>query len=588
MPEDANPKPAPEELSSRVTRYCAEIELLLRQGIEHPQFEFTRQATLEKDKIRDRIALVKLIQGMANSHSVGERVLVIGADQKSQEFIPVPDPREFDSATVFQVLAKYLNPLPRIEVFNSMKAKDGSPFVLIVFASSQSRPIVAKTGATDSEAKSLLREGEIWIKEGTALRAANYDDLERMYAERIESESEKRARTRFSVWRDEMVITQQLASQPNLRIPTNDLIYGGDEGFRQYVQNLLSEHDVRRLMMLIELLRDRLVEDWYKVDGYSAGSPPDVAALGETVLEHRKDIFLPALDRLTELGLGIVKYQMPEQLLALVVDLLVEVFDTSDRLERLKMYNYTSGTDSVDVEHYWGNCIPAIQASVSARVLASYAVRRGRYEFLPPLLKRYVRPAGIQSEIQFPFCFWPIQVPITMPRGRTLFCWEYLFRHLPLEYFGSQESFLQAACQFDFLLELSSHIGVGYGGKAAADWLDKYRPNTRFAYHPDFLMYNLSNVSAVAETLYDALKRGTGDTWFTHVMIEKGMLDQLLSSANDEARVDFLAGFLASLQNTQSQYFMQARHSFPPMFEWGKKLSSMMNLYREKNRQESN
>src|ERR1700730_2679486 len=177
MPEDPNANPAPEALSSRVARYCAEVERLLQQGIEHPQFEFTRQAKLEKDKMRDRIALVKLIQGMANAHSIGERVLIIGADEKSRTFVPVPDPREFDSAKVFQVLGKYLHPLPRIEIFNSMKTKEGSAFVMIVFAGSQSRPIVAKATTTDAEATTLLRDGEIWIKEGTGLRAANYSDL---------------------------------------------------------------------------------------------------------------------------------------------------------------------------------------------------------------------------------------------------------------------------------------------------------------------------------------------------------------------------------------------------------------------------
>src|SRR2546425_1022249 len=129
-------------LSERVNRYRIEAQQIVAAGAEHPCWELTRQATVNKNQIQERADFVKLVQGIANAHLREERVLIIGADQKNKAFQPVSNAPEFDPARVSDVLDRYLSPKPVLEVFNSLLTDDGIPFVLLVLAPQQPRPIV--------------------------------------------------------------------------------------------------------------------------------------------------------------------------------------------------------------------------------------------------------------------------------------------------------------------------------------------------------------------------------------------------------------------------------------------------------------
>ena len=170
----------PRTLSERVEQYRIEVQCLVRAGIEHPSFEFTREASLAKANLKSRIDFVKLIQGLANAHLEVERVLVIGADLKERKWAPVMNVDEFDPARVSQVLEKYLAPLPRLEVFHSLKTDEGSPFVLIVLKSTQLRPVVARHDMHEFN----FRKGEIWVKKDTSLGLASKEDFDAFYHER--------------------------------------------------------------------------------------------------------------------------------------------------------------------------------------------------------------------------------------------------------------------------------------------------------------------------------------------------------------------------------------------------------------------
>lgn len=101
----------------RITSYKTVIPKMVSLGVEHPQYEFKRAVTLKREALPDRLDFVKLVQGMANSHVEGERFIVIGADQAGRRFQAVANQDEFDPATVNQILSKYLEPAPEIEVF---------------------------------------------------------------------------------------------------------------------------------------------------------------------------------------------------------------------------------------------------------------------------------------------------------------------------------------------------------------------------------------------------------------------------------------------------------------------------------------
>src|SRR5438874_3744294 len=167
-------------LSERFDGYRAEIQKIVERGIEHPKYELKRALTVAKENLADRLDFIKLIQGVANAHIAEERFIVIGADQKERKFYNVTNVQEFDQADLSQIITKYLDPVPRLEVFNNIQADGGESYVLIVLNANQPRPIVAITEGK-SEKKIHFSVGNIWIKKDTSLQPATRADIDQMY-----------------------------------------------------------------------------------------------------------------------------------------------------------------------------------------------------------------------------------------------------------------------------------------------------------------------------------------------------------------------------------------------------------------------
>src|SRR5712672_2561288 len=116
MPDPTTPDAA--SLSTRFDGFGTTVEGIVLRGIEHPACELKRSVTLSKDDLTDRLDFVKLILGLANSHSGTECLIVVGADQKDKKFFEVANAADFDPAKLSPILAKYLAPEPVYEVFN--------------------------------------------------------------------------------------------------------------------------------------------------------------------------------------------------------------------------------------------------------------------------------------------------------------------------------------------------------------------------------------------------------------------------------------------------------------------------------------
>src|SRR5229473_989972 len=125
MAESGQENRSPITLAERFDRYCVAVQQVVERGIEHPSYELKRAVTISKENLADRLDFVKLIQGLANAHIAEERFVVIGADQKERKFYNVANVDEFDPAKVSQIIAKYLDPQPRLEVFNNIRADSG-------------------------------------------------------------------------------------------------------------------------------------------------------------------------------------------------------------------------------------------------------------------------------------------------------------------------------------------------------------------------------------------------------------------------------------------------------------------------------
>src|SRR5215510_5925710 len=226
MAESGQENRSPITLAERFDRYRAEIPKIVERGIEHPNCELKRAATIAKENLPDRLDFIKLIQGLANAHVAEERFIVIGADQRERKFYNVENRDEFDPAKLSQVIAKYLDPQPRLEVFNSIQTDSGESYVLIVVSADQPRPIVAITEGK-SDKKTHFGQGSIWVKKDTSLQLATRADLDQMYEayikRRVDEEAETRARRRFDHFREEFGSSFALAPAA-VSVPSSDLI----------------------------------------------------------------------------------------------------------------------------------------------------------------------------------------------------------------------------------------------------------------------------------------------------------------------------------------------------------------------------
>ena len=223
-------------VSERIEHLRAEVQRLVLQGIEAPEFEFTRSCNLGSADKQSQTDFAKTVQGICNALPAIERVYVIGGDQKEKKFLSLQNERDFDPANIRQILEKYLEPIPIFEAY-VLTADDGTKFASVVLSSEQSRPIVTRLDvqATDG-VRELLRKGDIWIKKNTRLERACRADLEMMTRTQIEVESERRAEKRLGDMRSGIEASVRLQAFPERRIPSDDLVFGPDAEYKAYIE----------------------------------------------------------------------------------------------------------------------------------------------------------------------------------------------------------------------------------------------------------------------------------------------------------------------------------------------------------------
>jgi len=144
------------------------------------------------------------------------------------------------------------------------------------------------------------------------------------------------------------------------------------------------------------------------------------------------------------LGLQIIKYKASDEWLGLVVDELIETFETCRRLDRLRSGIMAGGAEAV---HF---AAPAYEVYIGVRTLATYAIMRKRYHFLEKILPRFVRGFTLDnlSPVYIPLTFWPFSGTLGLPdvrEGRNLTLWNARIHSAWPRYFGTIERFLAAA-----------------------------------------------------------------------------------------------------------------------------------------------
>ena len=559
-----------DSLPQRFDEYSRTVEGIVLRGLEHPACELKRAITLSKGDLADRLDFVKFFQGLANSHTDSECLIVTGADQKERKFYEVDNAAEFDAARLSPILSKYLSPEPHYEVFNDMRATSGERYVLIVLNHVQPRPIIALIQG-ETVAKTHFRPGDIWIKHNTGLKTATKADLDLMYEPVIEQEAEKRARKRFDYLREEL--GPALLSQATESTPTPDLLVGSRERLSRFTEATISSGDPTRFNMLLEMARSELVEKWGAMLQQSQYrlSEEDVSELAT----YRRDFFSPVLTSVVDMGLSLIKFNARPAWMNSIGKLLVEAFEISRIFTRLASMN----------EHYpetFDYIRPAYDIYVGARTLATYAVMRSRYEFLSALLTGYVHPARHEryGDRMEPLLFFPIDESIKVPhmgQGRNFAFWDAVVGDTWGRFFGSKEAFLVAASQLELLLEFNSYLLAVSKQKAAVDFREKSHLKG-LSFTPDFWSSRLAPAAPMAEYLYERLSSSA--QFPAELAIEPEVATAVFKSLPQDARVAFLGEVLYGLRTWQGQVAM-GRGNFAFQFSWGGRLKDAVDLYQK-------
>ena len=589
VPEAFSGTPISPSLPDRAAHYLKEIERIVTQVGEHPLCEMKRACSLQN--LTEKIEFVKDIQSIATSRIQSEKFMIIGADEKSKSFYAVNNQGELDEATMRQVLEKFLSPVPEFEVFR-LTSSDGLPFVLIVIPKQKSRRILARATVEDpstQKQKILLREGDLWTKgASTGKRLAKPEDWDDIYDESVEARVEYQTRQRTAHLLDVAIARERV--QPNSR-PTLPSAFNDIE-FKALMEELCAARDTARFNLLLERLRDDLVESWYQVGGYEQSQASLEATfsalpkLKDRVTEHINNVFRPAMHWLTLAGIYVVKNGSPIEFVDAVMDLLGEVFGTSHSLTTLNLI-MPFGTTSASTDEHVSRTVPALESLVSIYLIGAYMMKRGRLEYFRSLFRPDVYAVGpnwTDQTVKAPMVFWPFSKGCGEPKdvwswgGRISYSANRIQRDSSyLTIFGSEKSAIEALCQLELCLELNSYCAiVGEDTDAASKYLSTALPNISFTFWPTLIAFSLENIRPLTLRLFDEITKRKVDT------LKLIFVDPVLASfwVQPGSSLAF-ARFIGRIAHDQSVMYLQNRR-MSPMVYWPKEFQDALKAARKK------
>jgi hypothetical protein len=577
-------------LPERATAYKQEVEKVVREVGEHPLYELKRSCSFRT--LTEKIEFVKDIQSIATSRIEAEKFLVIGADAATKTFQPVQNLNEFDEAAVRQMLDKYLSPVPDFELFQ-LTSSDGCPFVLFVVPRQKRRKILARVtveDSTDSKPKVLIREGDLWTKgSSTGKRLAKPEDWDEIYEDVIEAETERRTRQRTAHALE--LATAREKVRPSYG-PSSVPSFFTDEEFQALMEDLCSAQDRARFSVLLERLRDDLVEGWHEIGAYEespailADPATSLTGLKDKVRENIKNVFRPAMHWLTLAGIYVVKNSGPVAFLDAVADLLKEVFDTSHDLVMVRSLTPYGATSS-SVDEHVSHTVPALESLVSLHLIGAYLTKRSRFQYLRSLFRPDVYRAGQrlgEQEKKTLMVFWPLSWGCGEPdelrycAGRINYCAKRVEADLSYrQLFGSVTAATAALCQYELCLELNSHLAMpSEDTQESSAYVSKMYPEIYFTFYPSLIAFPLEHIHGLALTIFSEIKKAKPEL-FKLILFDPALAGFLMKPGSDMV----FARFLSGLAGNQAQLYMEMRR-FPPMQFWPKELDAAMKQSRKK------
>lgn len=177
-----------------------------------------------------------------------------------------------------------------------------------------------------------------------------------------------------------------------------------------------------------------------------------------------------------------------------------------------------------------------------------------------------------------PISFWPFSSQMfsqnELAAGRATFFWNERIGTSWGSFFGNQEKYLSAACQFEFILEFNSWLGVNNPrNETLGQWLQANAKDKYLQYNPDLFAYNLQLTLSMAERFYGAIsEQGTPHTFYEVV---PKLFTTAFNKKSPQKSLPLFGCFLNDLKSWQDTAMLSHRR-FPFMFSWKGRLGEIV------------
>lgn len=549
---------------ARAVRIRNYIEQLVAVVGEHPECE------LKKSWLRNtpflRAEMIKDVQATANSaiDSDKEKFIAIGVDEQTRT-ITGCNPADYDEAAIRQLLEQYLDPVPEYEVL-SLQSRAGVDFVVVRFPFQPNRPLVAKAQIKDEKNRILLEVGQIWIKPGGANTAGTGKRLVNSRQELIELINiEPRVKREVEARLEQLL--PEIRLEERTRLQTREativpVLTATDEEFESYVEQLLAGERLNHLRVALEKLRDHVVLCW------QSGFDEQGRISAQKIKEIKERDFLPAVRRLSLLGLLLLKFGAPLTWFEAVVDLFVEIFDSSHTIRDVQVPR--PPTDDIrSLSEHDSYTVPALEALLGIYLLSSYAlVIRERPHYLRALFPCIVKAVGGPDEYepQNFLLFWPLTYGWRTPNvRRDIMVVERYARGDRIEsLMGNAERIKQAVLQVDCLVDWHAVLAqpASQGEPETHGFFTSKYANVNRWYVQNFTKQTLTYVAPLVRRLWDQLLARRDSLFLDPELAE------IFNGYDVDRRKQILAKFLAYAEREQAEVeWANQRFPFPVYWE---------------------
>jgi len=573
------PAGANETIEERAARIQSTVENIVAKVGEHPEYELKRQWLRDKPPLKAEF--IRDVLSIVNSEIPDgrDRYVVVGVDETSRKFTGCSYD-EFDDAKLRQLFDAHLDPTPLFEVMR-FKAANGENFVVLRFPYQPGRPFVVKKEIRENNL-THLSAGEVWYKPGGPdtpgsgkRRVSSHAEL--LSLVNIEPRVQREVSERIERMLPAIRIEARTSLQPQA-INAVSALTSTDEEFESIVEQLLARPNALPLNIIVEKLRDKTVEVWKTdLDEHTLLS-------AEEILRIKEIDFIPAIRRLTLLGLLLIKFSTPQEWFSKVANLLIEIFDMSHYIaKKAERFHERHGVSSLAEQANY--TVPAIESLLSAYVLAGYELSRNSNVYMSLLFSRIVGhvsdPIDVDPEVKWLYLFWPMERAKwgSPEMSRPQMVIERYGNADRIEkLLGGKTGMKSAVLQVDCLIEWHSHLSFdGQGAPETVRYFKERYPKVGTNYFPDFFQENFSHIEPLINKLWAAVRTGGGEMndWF----VLPGLVDAF-RKIEIERRQHLLGKFLLDISKEQSQK-MLAKNRMPYRIYWPPEIAALVKRVRE-------